>query len=84
MSFVLKLAAHNLNPRYQIRFAIVDDLAQILAIYNHEILTGTANWNDQAVALEQYQQRFQDMQQRQFPMIVVEDQHHNKVAGYAY
>ena len=55
MSFVLKLAAHNLNPRYQIRFATMDDLAQILAIYNHEILTGTANWNDHAVALEQYQ-----------------------------
>ena len=59
-------------------------MEQILTIYNHEILTGTANWNDQAVALEQYQQRFQDMQQQQFPMIVVEDQHHNKVAGYAY
>lgn len=84
MSFGLKLAAHFLNPRYQIRFATVDDLAQILAIYNHEILTGTANWNDQAVSLEQYQQRFQDMQQQQFPMIVVEDQLNNKVAGYAY
>ena len=84
MLFKLKLATRPLHSPYQIRFAIVDDLAQILAIYNHEILTGTANWNDQAVALEQYQQRFQDMQQRQFPMIVVEDQHHNKVAGYAY
>ena len=84
MLFKLKLATRPLHSPYQIRFAIVDDLAQILAIYNHEILTGTANWNDHAVALEQYQQRFQDMQQRQFPMIVVEDQCHNKVAGYAY
>lgn len=36
----------------------MDDLAQILAIYNHEILTGTANWNDQGVALEQYPTTF--------------------------
>lgn len=84
MPFKLKLAARSLHSPYQIRFATLNDLEQILTIYNHEILTGTANWNDQAVALEQYQQRFQDMQQQQFPMIVVEDQHHNKVAGYAY
>ncbi|MBH2002313.1 MAG: N-acetyltransferase [Moraxellaceae bacterium] len=84
MSFDLKLAAYSLNSSYQIRFATMDDLGQILAIYNHQILTGTANWNDQAVTSEQYQQRFQDMQQQQFPMIVVEDQHNNKIAGYAY
>ena len=34
--------------------------------------------------LAQYQQRFQDMQQQHFPMIVVEDQQNNKIAGYAY
>ncbi|ESK53811.1 GNAT family N-acetyltransferase [Acinetobacter tjernbergiae] len=84
MSFDLKLAAYSLNSSYQIRFATMDDLGQILAIYNHQILTGTANWNDQAVTSEQYQQRFQDMQQQQFPMIVVEDQHNDKIAGYAY
>ncbi|WP_256414048.1 GNAT family N-acetyltransferase [Acinetobacter sp. 5862] len=84
MPFKLKLAARSLHSPYQIRFATLNDLEQILTIYNHEILTGTANWNHQAVALEQYQQRFQDMQQQQFPMIVVEEQHHNKVAGYAY
>ena len=77
MSHDLILATHTLQNSYQIRFATTDDLEQILTIYNHEIITGTANWNDQAVALEQYQQRFQDMQQQQFPMIVVEDQHHN-------
>ena len=84
MSFDLKLAAHSLHSPYQIRFAMMDDLEQILAIYNYEILTGTANWNDQAVTLAQYQQRFQDMQQQHFPMIVVEDQQNNKIAGYAY
>ena len=84
MSHDLILATHTLQNSYQIRFATTDDLEQILAIYNHEIITGTANWNDQAVTLAQYQQRFQEMQQQQFPMIVVEDQLNNKVAGYAY
>lgn len=84
MPFKLKLAARSLHSPYQIRFATLNDLEQILTIYNHEILTGTANWNDQAVALEQYQQRFQEMQQQQFPMIVVEDQSLRKIAGYAY
>lgn len=58
MSHDLILATHTLQNSYQIRFATLNDLEQILTIYNHEILTGTANWNDQAVALEQYQQRF--------------------------
>lgn len=84
MSHDLILATHTLQNSYQIRFATTDDLEQILAIYNHEIITGTANWNDQAVTLVQYQQRFQDMQQQQFPMIVVEDQQLKRIAGYAY
>jgi len=84
MSHDLTLAAHTLKNPYQIRFATTADLEQILNIYNHEILTGTANWNDQAVTLAQYQQRFHDMQQQQFPMIVIEDQHLKKIAGYAY
>lgn len=84
MSHDLTLAAHTLKNPYQIRFATTADLEQILNIYNHEILTGTANWNDQAVTLAQYQQRFQDIQQQQFPMIVVEDQQLKKIAGYAY
>lgn len=84
MSHDLTLAAHTLKNPYQIRFATTADLEQILTIYNHEILTGTANWNDQAVTLAQYQQRFQDMKQQQFPMIVVEDQQLKKIAGYAY
>lgn len=84
MSHDLILATHTLQNSYQIRFATTDDLEQILAIYNHEIITGTANWNDQAVTLAQYQQRFQEMQQQPFPMIVVEDQSLRKIAGYAY
>ncbi|APR69034.1 N-acetyltransferase family protein [Acinetobacter haemolyticus] len=75
---------HIFNKYYKIRLATIHDLEQILAIYNHEIITGTANWNDQAVSLTDYQQRFQDLQQQQFPMIVVEDQQLDRIAGYAY
>lgn len=84
MPIPAQLTPYLFNARYLIRFATTDDLKQILAIYNHEILTNTANWNDQAVTLKQYQQRFQDMQQQQFPMIVVEDQITHQIAGYAY
>lgn len=80
----LPLAPYTLAPHFQIRFATVNDLDAILAIYNAEILNGTANWNDQAVSLAEYQQRFQGMQQQQFPMIVVEDLNTHQVAGYAY
>jgi L-amino acid N-acyltransferase len=80
----LPLAPYTLAPYFQIRFATVDDLGAILAIYNAEILNGTANWNDQAVSLTEYQQRFQSMQQQHFPMIVVEDLNTHQVAGYAY
>lgn len=75
---------HIFNKYYKIRLATIHDLEQILAIYNHEIITGAANWNDQAVSLTDYQQRFQDLQQQQFPMIVVEDQQLDRIAGYAY
>jgi len=80
----LPLAPYTLAPHFQIRFATADDLDAILAIYNAEILNGTANWNDQAVSLAEYQQRFQSMQQQHFPMIVVEDLNTHHVAGYAY
>lgn len=84
MSVNISLAPYTLASQYQIRFATLEDLKQILTIYNAEISTGTANWNDQTVSLTQYQLRFQDLQQQQFPMIVVEDLQHKKVVGYAY
>lgn len=84
MSVTIPLAPYMLAPHFQIRFATVDDLGAILAIYNAEILNGTANWNDQAVSLTEYQQRFQSMQQQHFPMIVVEDLNTHHIAGYAY
>ncbi|ENX39974.1 GNAT family N-acetyltransferase [Acinetobacter courvalinii] len=84
MSENIVLAASTLAAHFRIRFATTDDLEHILTIYNHEILNGTANWNDQAVSLADYQQRFYGMQQRHFPMIVVEDLNSHQVAGYAY
>jgi phosphinothricin acetyltransferase len=84
MSINVALAPACVAAPFRIRFATVEDLETILAIYNAEILTGTANWNDHAVSLIDYQQRFQNMQQQQWPMIVVEDQNTAQVAGYAY
>ncbi|UUM28306.1 GNAT family N-acetyltransferase [Acinetobacter colistiniresistens] len=84
MSINATLAPSCVAAPFKIRFATVDDLETILAIYNAEILNGTANWNDQAVSLADYQQRFQNMQQQHFPMIVVEDLNSHQVAAYAY
>ena len=80
----IQLAPCSLAFPYHIRFAQTDDIAEILAIYNAEILTGTANWNDQALSLTHYQQHFESLQQQHFPMIVVEDQQNHKIVGYAY
>ena len=80
----MQLAPDCLSFPYHIRFAQIGDLSEILAIYNAEILTGTANWNEQVITLADYQQRFDTLQEQQFPMLVVEDQHTNQVAGYAY
>ncbi|RKG34205.1 N-acetyltransferase [Acinetobacter guerrae] len=69
---------------FQLRPATQHDLEQILAIYNHEILTGTANWNDQAKSLETYTQWFEQLQQDQYPMWIAYDPMLQRVAGYAY
>lgn len=84
MSALLSLAPITLSSDYQIRFANLHDLEPILAIYNAEILNGTANWNDQVVSFADYRQRFLTLQEQQFPMIVVEDLKLKKIAGYAY
>lgn len=69
---------------FQLRPATVQDLEQILAIYNHEILTGTANWNDQPKSLETYLQWFEHLQQQQYPLWVAYEPVQQRVAGYAY
>ncbi|BBF77005.1 MAG TPA: N-acetyltransferase [Acinetobacter ursingii] len=69
---------------FQLRPATQDDLEQILAIYNHEIMTGVANWNDQAKSLETYMHWFEQLQQDQYPMWIAYDPVQQRVAGYAY
>ena len=80
----IQLAPCSLAFPYHIRFAQTDDIAEILAIYNAEILTGTANWNDQALSLTHYQQHFESLQQQHFPILVVQNQQNHKIVGYAY
>lgn len=70
--------------RFELRPAHVQDLTQILDIYNHEILTGTANWNDQAKSLAQYQAWFLTLQQHNFPVWIAYDTEQHAVAGYGY
>ncbi|WP_180041424.1 MULTISPECIES: GNAT family N-acetyltransferase [unclassified Acinetobacter] len=68
---------------FLIRPAIPQDLAAILAIYNHEVLNGFATWNDQAYTLDSFQQKLLDFQKQNFPFVVIEDQEQHQIAGYA-
>lgn len=69
--------------RFQIRAAHGHDLAQIMAIYNAEILTGTATWNESCKTLEYFQQWFQTLKQHNFPLFVAVDLDTQSIAGYA-
>ncbi|WP_180170912.1 GNAT family N-acetyltransferase [Acinetobacter sp. YH12027] len=68
---------------FLIRPATPQDLAAILAIYNHEVLNGFATWNDQAYTLDSFQQKLLDFQKQNFPFVVIEDQDQQQIAGYA-
>jgi phosphinothricin acetyltransferase len=68
---------------FQIRSAQTQDLEYILNIHNTEILTGTANWNDQEKTLVDFQHWFNSLTAQQFPLLVVEHIHSKKIAGYA-
>ncbi len=59
---------------FHIRCAQIQDLAQILSIYNAEIRTGTANWNEHEKSLADFQHWFNALQLQQFPLFVAEDQ----------
>lgn len=69
--------------QFTIRPATVHDLVQIMAIFNQEILHGTANWRVEPRSLEQMQQWFKRLQQQQFPLIVAEVWGTGIIAGYA-
>ncbi|OOV82394.1 MULTISPECIES: GNAT family N-acetyltransferase [unclassified Acinetobacter] len=68
---------------FLIRPATPQDLAAILAIYNHEVLNGFATWNDQAYTFDSFQQKLLDFQKQNFPFVVIEDQDQQQIAGYA-
>ncbi|MCL6245741.1 N-acetyltransferase family protein [Acinetobacter sp. ANC 7200] len=68
---------------FLIRLATPQDLAAILAIYNHEVLNGFATWNDQAYTFDSFQQKLLDFQKQNFPFVVIEDQDQQQIAGYA-
>ncbi|TCB45430.1 N-acetyltransferase family protein [Acinetobacter terrestris] len=68
---------------FQIRPAQIQDLEQILNIYNAEILNGTATWNDQEKTLDDFHHWFHNLNAQQFPLFVAEDLESKRIAGYA-
>lgn len=68
---------------FQIRPAQIQDLEQILNIYNAEILNGTATWNDKEKSLNDFHDWFNDLTLQQFPFFVAEDLESQRIAGYA-
>jgi phosphinothricin acetyltransferase len=68
---------------FQIRPAQIQDLEQILNIYNAEILNGTATWNDQEKTLDDFHHWFHNLNAQQFPLFVAEDLESKSIAGYA-
>ena len=68
---------------FQIRPAQIQDLEQILNIYNAEILNGTATWNDREKSLDDFHHWFNNLIAQQFPLFVAEDLESKRIAGYA-
>ena len=68
---------------FLLRPAQISDLEQILAIYNAEILDGTANWNNTTKSSADFQTWFSSLMAQQFPLFVAEHRASKKIAGYA-
>ena len=68
---------------FQIRPAQIQDLEQMLNIYNAEILNGTATWNNQEKSLDDFHHWFHNLTAQQFPLFVAEDLKSKRIAGYA-
>ena len=68
---------------FLLRPAQISDLEQILAIYNAEILDGTANWNNTTKSSADFQTWFSSLMAQQFPLFVAEHRTSKKIAGYA-
>lgn len=69
--------------QFELRPATSADLPQIMAIFNQEILHGTANWSEDPRSPEQMQHWFEQLQQHGFPLIVAGVVDSDRVAGYA-
>ena len=67
---------------FLIRPAQSSDIPHIMRIYNREIETGLATWNNQAKSLAEYQQWFTDLESKNFPLFVAEETVSKAIAGY--
>lgn len=68
---------------FEIRPACIEDLEQIMAIKNTEILHGTANWSEDPQALPQYQDWFKQLQKNNYPLLVAQPVDSSVIAAYA-
>ncbi|QCO20874.1 GNAT family N-acetyltransferase [Acinetobacter cumulans] len=59
------------------------DLAEIVAIYNHEVTTGCATWNDQIYSVEDFKKKLLTFEEKQDPFVVIEHSETQQIAGYA-
>lgn len=69
---------------YSIRTATWDDLSQIQAIFNEEIQHGVATWQYESCDFQYFEEFFQYLKQKQYPLLVAEDCITKNVIGYAY
>nr|WP_255699983.1 GNAT family N-acetyltransferase [Jiella avicenniae] len=60
-----------------------DDMAAITAIYEREVLTGTATYELIPPGEAEMTRRFEEMRGKRYPYLVAEDEH-GRVLGYAY
>lgn len=85
--FISKIVFYFIDSAYlmdfQIRPAQIQDLDQILKIYNAEISAGTATWNDQKKTLNDLHHWFNTLSNQQFPVLVAQHIPSKKIAGYA-
>ncbi|OTG64254.1 GNAT family N-acetyltransferase [Acinetobacter silvestris] len=68
---------------FLIRPAQIEDLPQILNIYNTEIINGTATWNHHPKTLADLKIWFEDLTTQQFPLYVAEEKSSHNIAGFA-
>lgn len=68
---------------FLIRPAQTEDLAQILKIYNTEIMHGTANWNHVAKTLAELTLWFNELTAQHYPIYVAQQKYSADIVGFA-